>query len=252
MNFTKEKSKANFNYQYDNIFNQENFIDSKSKEEKEKDNHLKKKRGRRTTKKVGREHNRYHADNIIKKIKAKLFDYCLKFINKMINKNDEGSIKLLKIDYKKYIDQLERKKKLDLFKLPLKDLFSLDISGKYSTRNKDYNKVLINRILEQKIEVEDFDTIIFLFKIVTFNDWIEIFTYKKDILSLINEYNAQNVNYNKIQDNLIGVNHLLNEILKKEDFQNDDKYYILFLLYIFNFQRWFYIKRRRILKKKEE
>jgi len=140
MNFTKEKSKANFNYQYDNIFNQENFIDSKSKEEKEKDNHLKKKRGRRTTKKVGREHNRYHADNIIKKIKAKLFDYCLKFINKMINKNDEGSIKLLKIDYKKYIDQLERKKNLDLFKLPLKDLFSLDISGKYSTRNKDYNK----------------------------------------------------------------------------------------------------------------
>ena len=166
----------------------------------------------------------------------------------MINKNDKESIKLLKIAYK-YIDQLEKKKNLDLFEMHLKDLFSLEISSKFYTKSKDYNKILINRILEQEIKVEDFDTIIFLFKI-TFNDWIEIFTYKKSILSLINEYNAENVNYIKIKKEFIGVNHLLNEVLKKKDFKNDCKYYTLFLLYIFNFQRWFYIKRARILKNK--
>ena len=250
MNSNKEKSKINFEYQNDNISKQENSIDLKYEGEKEKDNHLKKKRGRRTTKKGGKEHNRYNDDNIIKKIKAILFDYCLNFINKMINKNEEEKIKLLKIAYK-YIDQLEKKKNLDLFEMHLKDLFSLEISTKFYTKSKDYNKILINRILEQKIKVEDFDTIIFLFKI-TFNDWIEIFTYKKSILSLINEYNAENVNYIKIQKEFIGVNHLLNEVLKKEDFKNDCKYYTLFLLYIFNFQRWFYIKRGRILKQKGE
>ena len=131
--------------------------------------------------------------------------------------------------------------------MSLADLFSLDVSGKYISKSKDYNKDLINGILEQKIKVEDFDTILFLFKI-TLNDWIELFTYKKDILTLINENNAANVNYTKIQENFIGVNHLLNKISEK----NDDKYYTLFLLYIFNFQRWFYIKRGRVLKKKGE
>ena len=77
------------------------------------------------------------------------------------NDNDKESIKLLKIDYKIYIDQLDRKKNLDLFKMTLKDLFSLDISRKYSSKNKDYNKLLISDILEKKIKFKDFDTLCF-------------------------------------------------------------------------------------------
>ena len=245
MNSGKKQSKNNFNYQNDNIFNQENFNDFEYEEFKEKDNYLTKKRGRKTNNNSGEGHNSYDADNIIKKIKAKLFDYCLKFLNKMIFKNNEEGIQLLKIDYK-YIDKLERKMNLDLFEMPLADLFSLDVSRKYKSKSKDYNKILINGILEQKIEVEDFDTIIFLFKI-TLNDWIDLFTYKKDILTLINEKNSTNVNCTKIQEQFCGVNHLLNEIFDKRD----DKYYTLFLLYIFNFQRWFYFKKGRVLKKKE-
>ena len=242
MNSIKSKFSNNSLYQNDNIPKEENFIG----EEQKKDNHLQKKRGRSTNKSGGKVHTRYHADNIIKKIKAKIFNHCLIFINKMIKNNDEESTKLLKINYK-YIDQLERKKNLDLLEMSLADLFSLDVSGKYISKSKDYNKDVINGILEQKIKVEDFDTILFLFKI-TLNDWIELFTYKKDILTLIDENNAANVNYTKIQENFIGVNHLLNKISEK----NDDKYYTLFLLYIFNCQRWFYIKRGRVLKKKGE
>ena len=244
MNSIKSKSSNYSLYQNDNIPKEENFI---GEELKKDNNHLQKKRGRSTNKSGGKVHTRYHADNIIKKIKAEIFNNCLIFINKMIKNNDEESTKLLKINYNKYIDQLERKKNLDLFEMTLADLFSLDISDKYISKSKDYNKDLINRILKQEIEVEDFYTIKFLFKI-TLNDWIELFTYKKDILTLIDENNAANVNYTKIQENFIGVNHLLNKISEK----NDDKYYTLFLLYIFNFQRWFYIKRGRVLKKKEE
>ena len=246
VNSTMKKSSNNYQVQNDNIFKEENLIDLENEEVKKKDNYLQKKRGRKKNKKDGKVHNRYDADNIIKKIKAQIFDYCLKFLNKLIYKNGEESIKLLKINYK-HIDQLEKKKNLVLFEMSLSDIFSLDVSSKYSSKKEDYNKVLISGILEKEIEVEDFDTIMFLFKI-TLNDWIDLFTYKTDILTLINEYNASNVNYNKIQNNFIGVNHLLNKISEK----NDCKYYTLFLLYIFNFQRWFYIKRGRILKKKGE
>jgi hypothetical protein len=246
----KKKSISDIIYQNDNIFNQENSLNFEYEEVKEKDNYLTKKRGRKTDKNVGEEHNRYHADNIIKKIKAKLFDYCLNFINKMIYKNNEEGMQLLKIDYK-YTDKLERKMNLELFEMPLIDIFSLDISRKYKSKSKDYNKILINGILEQKIEVEDYDTIMFLFNI-TLNDWIDLFTYKKNILTFINDQNAINVNKTKIQENFIGINHLLNEISEKKDFKNDDKYYTLFLLYIFNFQRWFHIKKGRVLKKKGE
>ena len=246
----KKKSISDIIYQNDNIFNQENSLNFEYEEVKEKNNYLTKKRGRKTDKNVGEEHNRYHADNIIKKIKAKLFEYCIKFINKIINKNDEEGMKLLKIDYK-YTDKLERKMNLELFEMPLIDIFSLDISRKYKSKSKDYNKILINGILEQKIEVEDYDTIMFLFNI-TLNDWIDLFTYKKNILTFINDQNAINVNKTKIKENFIGINHLLNEISEKKDFKNDDKYYTLFLLYIFNFQRWFHIKKGRVLKKKGE
>jgi len=139
------------------------------------------------------------------------------------------------------------KKISDFLELSLLDLFSFDASNKYIKKRKDYNAKIINEILQQKIEIEDFDTIIFLFKI-TFNDWIDLFVYKKDLFTLVNEYNAVNINYTKIKNNLIGVDHYLKEILKE---QKNDKYASLFLLYIFNLKRRSYLKKRRNLKKKE-
>ena len=247
--FNEKNTINNFMYHSDNISKQENFINLEYKENEEKNvkgNYTKKKRGRIAKNNVNEEHNRYDADNIIIKLKAKLFNNCLDFLNRMINKNAEG-IKLLKIYYDKYINHLNRKKNLDLFEMPLADLFSLEISKRYITKRKDYNKIIIKEILEKKIEIEDYDTIEFLFKI-TLNDWINLFTYKKDIYSLGNEYDAKNVNYTKIEKNFIGVKNLLNEISE----ENDDKYYTLFLLYAFNFQRWFYIKKGRVHRKKGE
>ena len=157
----------------------------------------------------------------------------------MIYSNEDGRLNFLRID-KKYYLNLKRKKNLDLFKMKLADLFSFDISPKYISIGKDYNKKLRNKILEQKIEIEDYDTIKFIFKI-TLNDWIDLFTYKKDLFTLVNEYNAINVNYEKIRKHFVGAIGLLNKLSQK---YNDDKYFSLILLLLFNFQRWFYIQKK--------
>jgi len=243
LNSTKKITLDNYMFPSDNILKQDNFFDFGYEI---KGNYLKKKRGRKSERNDGEEHDRFYADNIIKKIKAKLFDYCLTFINKFIYTNDEAGIQLLKNDYK-YIDQLNRKKNLDLFEMPLMDLLSLEISGRYKSKSKDYNKKMIEEIIQQKFDREDYDTIMFLFQI-SLNDYIDLFTYKKDIFSLANKYNAINVNYGKIKDNFVGANHLLSEFSKNCD---DARYYTLFILYTFNFQRWFYIKKGRNRKNKE-
>ena len=87
----KKINSDDFMYQSDNIFNQENFINWEYEEVKEKNNYLKIKRGRKTERNDGGEHNRYDADNIMKKIKAKVIDYCIKFINSMIFKRTNNS-----------------------------------------------------------------------------------------------------------------------------------------------------------------
>ena len=210
----------------DNVFKQENSIDLKNEEIKEKNNVLNIKRGRK------KKHHQYSYNHIIIRIKYMLLNYCFEFVNRMIYKSDEKGLKLLRINYK-YLMNLNRKMNLNLFKMTLQQIFSLDISHRYSKFLFDHNKKLINEILEQKIEIEDFDTIKFIFNI-TFNDWIDLFTYKKDLFTLVKEYNAVNVNYTKIQNNFIGINHSLNKIL-----EYGDHFYSLFLYYAFNFQRWF-------------
>ena len=92
-----------------------------------------------------KEHNKYSDDNMIKKIKSKLFEYSRTFLNKMLEKyNEKGKSVLMQLDYKKYIDRLNREQDLMFLNLPLKDLFSNDISFKCQLKNKekikDYNK----------------------------------------------------------------------------------------------------------------
>ena len=75
--------------------------------------------------------------------------------------------------------------------MSLKEFFSREISKKYSTKEKksDHNKIiidnLINDIMAQKEEnIKDninYKTIMFIFNI-TFEDFIDIYTYKKSLL----------------------------------------------------------------------
>jgi hypothetical protein len=93
----------------------------------------KNKRGRKpkNTASLLKGHDKYSDDNMIKKIKSKLFEYSGRFLNKMLEKyNEKGKNVLMQLDYKKYIDRLNREQDLKFLNMSLKDLFSNDISFK--------------------------------------------------------------------------------------------------------------------------
>jgi len=121
------------------------------------DNKEKKKRGRKRkmTKEFG-EHNRYSEDNIIRKIKSKFLNYLTIFINSLINEKYNGNIgqgkfikEILKINQEQIINDKFNK---ILINKALKDIFSQNIIGKYSTFDSDHNKKLIELLLNEEDE----------------------------------------------------------------------------------------------------
>lgn len=202
------------------------------------------KRGRKQKNdKSERDHNKMSPDNIIKKIKGRLFKYCTMFINNVL-KEINAKEKIYDLDYK-IIKQLKRDKELHYMQMPLKDLFSLDISSKFENKPTDTNKMNIQALLFNN---ED-DYLKFIFN-MTFGDWIDIFTYKKnvsEILSKYNFYNNDGIDVKRIEENMIGVHVLLREIAKK----NNDEYFSLFTFYIYNYELWFSSRRGRKREQKE-
>jgi hypothetical protein len=105
------------------------------------------------------EHNKYSEDNIIKKIKTKILWYPLLFLNNILKTTIGDKCKLYKLAHK-YSKKI--KKEIDLFylKISLKDLYSLDVSPKLGNIPSNYNKIIINKILEKK-ELVQYPTIKF-------------------------------------------------------------------------------------------
>ena len=201
------------------------------------------KRGRKIIKednnKYKKEHNKYSEDNIIKKIKAKLFFYPLIFLNNILNRKIYDKNRLYPIDYK-YINKLNKDIDLKMLKMPLKDIYSLDVSSKYPSIAEQFNKNVINKIIEKKIEVEDYPTTIFAFNL-SFERWLELFTYKKKISEIIKDYEGfKDVNIEKIEKSLLGVEDLLKTISET----NDEDYFSFYTFFLYNYERYFYIRRR--------
>ena len=200
-----------------------------------------KKRGRKTNN-IQKEgiHDKMCSDNIIKKLKAKLFEYALNFLNNISSKGKaESENKLLKLDYK-YINRLNREQDLKFLNMNLKTLFSKDVSTKFTTKLKDFNRKRIKFILENS---KNDDTILFVFKKMTLRDWLNIFTHKKSVKQLITEYDCldKNIDIARIEKSIYGVDELLYKIMDK----NDEDYLTPFIFLLYNYERWFYIKKGR-------
>ena len=217
--------------EYDNIYD----INPK----KDKENYHK--RGPKTQKyNYKKEHNKYSPDNIIKGIKSRIFEYPLKFLNNMLEKYKEPNRDLLlKLDYK-YINKINKKFDLEYLNMPLKHLFSNEVSFKVKQKlkDKDYNKNTIERI----IQIETDKTVLFALN-MKFNDWLDLFTLKKNVIDIVIDYDVDpnDIDCKKIENNLIKVDNLLNLMLDN----NKDEYFSLFTLYLFNYKRWFSIKKGR-------
>ena len=179
-------------------------------------------------------------DNVIRKIKVKLFAYLLEFLNNILNKKDTDKNRLYKLDYQ-FIKNLNKIKDIEYLNMPLKDLFSMEITPRYKGISCDYNKEFIKRIINQEEWVEDYNTVIFVFN-MTFTEWLDMFTCKKDINYLKNKYAiCDGINFEKIANNISSVNKLLEEMLEK----NDSKYFSIFTFYLYNYKRWFSVKSSR-------
>ena len=215
---------------------------------------LKKKRGRKKNDNPSYAlHNKDSQDNIIKKIKSKLLDYLLNFINSLLislkkkNKiklnfcqNEKETEKIIKkIDYKKIVNNMKKNNNLAFLKMTLKDLLSTNISSKYSTLSKDLNKITINDILNKEKE----NIIKFIFNL-TFGDWIDIYTYKKEIIDF---GIIDNEEIREIEENFKKVDSLLEEIY---NLQYENNYFSFFISLLYNFERWFYVKQSREKREK--
>lgn len=203
-----------------------------------------------------RKHDRNSADNIIKKVKKLFMEYSLKFINNILNSylakkkiieymrnlgnnkryysNEELDNIIKALDYK-FIDKIKKEKELSLLNLPLKDIFSNNISPKYSTIKSDYNKNMIDLILNDE---RNNVNIMFAFNL-TFGEWIDIFTYKRKLESF---ENLNEVNIKELEDKFVKVEKLINEIYQKNYNKN---YLSYFICYTFNYKRWFIMKKGR-------
>ena len=229
---------------YDDGFYEINKLMEKNKNEDEniKKNQAEKtiliKRGRKPTKnKNSKIHDKLKPDNIIIKLKTKIFEYAILFLNTILNKTNENE-KLLSLDYKKYINRMKSEENLKYLNMKLKDLFSKEISQKYSTKPKDFNKNLIKKVLKKNTD----ETIKFAFNI-TLRDWLDLFTLKKSIEELLQEYNCvdKNIDCEKIKKSIYEVDVFLNKIMDK----NGKEYLTPFIFLLYNYERWFSIKRGR-------
>lgn len=142
----------------DNVEIQNNDISqNKSKEIKTIDNLPKTKsltRRKRMNSDENRTHSKYCEDNILRKIEVTLLNIILEFINDKINKIYNGNIgqgiikkELLRIDQSQ-IKNAKQSKEL-LYK-KLKDIFSFNISKRYTYYMKDHNKNIIKNLLNEK------------------------------------------------------------------------------------------------------
>ena len=227
----------------DSIF----FLNKKRKRKKGKikyivDDEEKKKLGRKKLDDFTKgRHTIFSGDNIIKKIKIKFFEYMNLFLNKVLNslylnnsRNIPNKKNLIKSLNYKMINTMKKETELSLLSKTLKEIFSNDISSKFKCLPPNYNKKLIDKIL---IEEKDNKNIMFAFNL-TFREWIDIFTHKKEIETIKNFDINKMKELTKLFDHVDG---LLLEIYKNYN----TNYLVALIIYIYNYERWFYIKKGR-------
>ena len=166
------------------------------------------------------DHTKNSSDNIMKKITLLYFDYLVKSINEILKDNnlDYSFIKLSS----SFIDTLKRETILKYLDMTLEKILSQDISSKYSLKEREYNKKIMEEILENFNDLKD----IFELK---FRDWINEFIMAKE----------PGINNGFRFKGLVG---LLSKILGK--YKNDEQYCVDFVYLMYHYEKWF--KNRRV------
>ena len=204
-------------------------------------NYINKKRGRKiTTNIINFIHDNMSPDNIIKKIKSKIFNLVLNFINNLLYLHFKER-KLLKTDYS-YVNKMNQKENLEYLDMSLRDILSFDISKKYKFKfknQKDYNK----KIIEQVEKLENTQTLTFALNL-SLQDFMDIFCFIKKFEDFEKK---ENIDLAALKNSFTYCDSILKEI-----YDYSDDYFAFFIFFIYNYKRWFSIKKKRNIIKKEE
>ena len=129
-------------------------------------------------------HTKYANDNMIRKIKRIIINHMMEFINKKIEekyKNIGNGIrikKLLKMK-KTQVSNSETSYNIGFLNKKLKDIFSENITKRYSIYPPEKNKILVEKLInEQDLEKKEYFNVLFN---LTFIDCVEHFINKKYI-----------------------------------------------------------------------
>ena len=112
---------------------------------------FRKKRGRKSFRNgINSSHDRYSEDNIVSKIQVNYINFLVDFVNEVLETIGRKDIFFLSLghNFKKKISKSQRH---ILNSKTLREVFSNDVSPKYSKKNKDYNAKICEQI-EKEIQ----------------------------------------------------------------------------------------------------
>ena len=198
------------------------------------------------------------SDNIIKKIKNRIIDFLLSFVNKLINSlyskdkinqilsklnlpliKSQNEDVLKKIDHKIVANHTNKSYNLEFLSFKLKDLLSKMNSERYSIPD-NYNELIISELLKDD---ENKDIFNFVFNEIDIEAWLQIFTYQKELECYTKNSLANEEHEIKLKENMIRIDGYLMKYLNSE---KDDKiYYHCFLLLLYNFRIYLSNKKGR-------
>ena len=198
------------------------------------------------------------SDNIIKKIKNRIIDFLLSFVNKLINSlyskdkinqilsklnlpliKSQNEDVLKKIDQKIVTNHTNKCYNLKFLSFKLKDLLSKKNSERYSIPD-NYNELIISELLKDD---ENKDIFNFVFNEIDIEAWLQIFTYQKELECYMKNSLANEEHEIKLKENMIRIDGYLMKYLNSE---KDDKiYYHCFLLLLYNFRIYLSNKKGR-------
>ena len=187
---------------------------------------LKKKRGRKKNSSMGGKHTKFCYDNMTRKFKRVFFESILNFIKSSMKKVQTSANKyvkpiLLKIK-QNFISNTNVNFNKNLIQKKLRDIFSNNISSKFSNYGLDYNRKLIEKIYNEKIQTKVIDILE-----MTFLECLEHLRGSKHYEQLEGLENAYGI--------------VINELENKEN----DEYMANFKEFVNRFEQYYENKRSR-------
>ena len=244
-NFQKENEENIININIDNNslinineVNMENNAEGK-KDKKEKKERKKCGRKRLRNNNTQNEHNKYSDDNVRRKIKHFILKSLLIFLN---NKIKEIYVEIGNGIFRKELQTINQSQKSDatinfninFLNKQLAEIFSENISGRFTNLPSNHNKSLINQLLNEKDEEKR----IYFRKL-----------FGLHFIDCLRHFRGEE--YIAILDGLKCFNDMKDEILIKYEEDGND-YYETLKYYLNNYEKIIYKKRARKSRKKEE